>query len=70
MTDYEITDAMIVYGGGFVRGLAHLFTLADPQNQERLKNAFPDYWQQYADLARRAVARQTGEAQSDGNTSD
>lgn len=51
MTDYEIVDAMIQFGGGFVQALGRLFYLADAQNQDRLKKAFPEYWAKYKDLA-------------------
>lgn len=50
-TDYEIIDAMIQYGGGFVAKLGHLFHYADPANQARLRAAFPEYWAEYRDLA-------------------
>ncbi len=52
MTDWEVTEAMIVYGGGFVQGLGRLFRAADKDNKARLKAAFPEYIQQYAELAR------------------
>lgn len=52
--DWEITAAMITYGGGFVAALGALYRRADPMNQVRLKAAFPEYWQEYAELARRS----------------
>lgn len=48
-TDHAITEAMIVFGGGFVSGLGHLFRMADPDNQARLKRAFKKYWIEYDD---------------------
>jgi hypothetical protein len=51
MTDYEITDAMILYGGSFVQALGRLFRLADSENQRKLKTAFPDYFIEYHQLA-------------------
>jgi hypothetical protein len=51
MTDYDITDAMIIYGGSFVQALGRLFRLADPENQRKLKTAFPDYFVEYHQLA-------------------
>lgn len=50
-TEYEITDAMITYGGGFVSGLGRLFRAADVVNQAKLKAAFPEYWEQYREMA-------------------
>lgn len=52
-TDWEITEAMIQYGGGFVAHLGKLFRLADETNKAKLKAAFPEYWQQYETLAMR-----------------
>jgi hypothetical protein len=51
MTDYEITDAMITYGGNFVAQLGKAFRAGDVVNQAKLKAAFPDYWREYATLA-------------------
>ena len=52
MSDYEITEAMIRYGGGFVSRLGQLWQWADDSNQQWLKAAFPDYWTEYAELAK------------------
>jgi hypothetical protein len=48
---YEITEAMIVYGGGFVSQLGRLLLLADDDNKRRLLAAFPEYLHQYDELA-------------------
>ncbi len=50
ITDHDIVEAMIIYGGGFASRLAKLFHAADPLNQRRLKDAFPDYWKHYAEI--------------------
>jgi dihydrofolate reductase len=47
--DYETTENMFVFGGNFVQALALAFRFADPHNQARLKDAFPEYFQKYAD---------------------
>ena len=47
----EITDAMRMYGGGFVKQLAALLSLADLDNQRKLEAAFSDYFHQYDELA-------------------
>ena len=49
--DYEITEAMIVYGGGFVSGLGRLFRQADDDNRAKLKTAFQEYWTKYGEIA-------------------
>jgi hypothetical protein len=48
---YDITGAMIQMGGGFVRGLGHLYRQADEDNQRRLATAFPEYFEKYRVLA-------------------
>ena len=53
--DDQVTDAMMRFGGGFISRLGQLFRYADPVNQARLKAAFPDYWAQFAELARAAA---------------
>lgn len=52
--DYEVTEAMIRYGGSFVAGLGKLYRLADAQNQATLRSAFADYFAEYHGLALRA----------------
>lgn len=49
--NYEISEAMIKFGGGFVQGLGRLFRQADEDNRRRLLLAFPEYWKQYDELA-------------------
>ena len=48
--NWWITEAMMRYGGGFVKMLGHLYRLGDPSNQRIIKNAFPDYWGRYSEL--------------------
>jgi hypothetical protein len=50
---WHVTEAMISYGGGFVQGLGRLFRQADQDNKERLLRAFPEYFAEYAVLARK-----------------
>lgn len=59
-TDYQVTNAMILYGGSFVAKLGELFNVADPQNQAALKTAFPAYWAEYAELHKLLKARGEG----------
>jgi hypothetical protein len=56
-TDSEVVNAMERFGGSFVRALAKLCYLADPDNLQRIKAAWPDYWQEYAEAARLAKER-------------
>lgn len=49
----KVIEAMETMGGGFVSRLAMAWMRADDDNHERLRSAFPEYWEQYAELARR-----------------
>ncbi len=56
-TDYEIVEAMRVYGGSFVRKLAELCGHADLENFTRIKATWPEYWSEYAEIARMHAAK-------------
>lgn len=42
-----VVKKMDEQGGGFVKSLANCFRHADPQNFEKLKETFSDYWNEY-----------------------
>ena len=46
-TEFKVLENMEKYGGSFVKALAQCFHRADRINFEKLKNAFPEYWEQY-----------------------
>jgi hypothetical protein len=46
---------MLKYGGSFVKALAQCVILADPENLERLKDAFPGYFVKYESLAAKMI---------------
>jgi hypothetical protein len=50
--DFHVTKAMMTYGGGFVQQLGQLWQRGDNVNRAKLKAAFPEYWRDYAKLAR------------------
>ena len=56
-SDFEITDAMLCFGGSFVAALGALWRLADDDNRGRLKAAFEDYFREYAELAQLKAER-------------
>jgi hypothetical protein len=56
MTDDAVVQAMLQYGGSFVRALALCWQRADPVNQQRLRLAFGHVWAEYRALAQRAAA--------------
>lgn len=48
--DLKTIEAMEKYGGSFVVALAQAARRADKNNLERIKLAFPEYWQQYTQM--------------------
>jgi hypothetical protein len=48
--EMEVVGMMRVYGGSFVKALAHAMLLADSVNFAVLRDAFPVYWRHYAAL--------------------
>lgn len=50
-TDYDITEAMLKYGGSFVVALAQAARRADKINLAKIKTTWPECWAQYNDLA-------------------
>jgi hypothetical protein len=57
MNDHDVIDTMILLGGGFVSSLGRLYRQADADNQRRLREAFPEYWVRYRELAELRTAR-------------
>lgn len=56
MNDYAVTEAMMIYGGSFVRALGQACRAADPENLARVKLAFADYWIEYTGIAANRAA--------------
>lgn len=56
--DFETVDAMLTFGGSFVQALGAAFRAGDPRNRARLRDAFPDYFTQYEELAQLRKKRQ------------
>ena len=49
--DMKVVETMEKYGGSFVQALAVCFRRADQFNLAKLKEAFPEYWKQYTEMA-------------------
>lgn len=43
--------SMQKYGGSFVSNIGAALRVADSDNASRIKQAFPEYWQKYLDMA-------------------
>lgn len=46
--DLNVIEAMEKYGGSFVRALASAARHADPENLQKIKDTWPDYWAKYS----------------------
>jgi len=51
--EFHVLTAMQYHGGAFVKALADAWFHADADNRARLRAAFPDIWDRYAELAAR-----------------
>lgn len=56
MDDHAL-DLMSRRGGDFVRQLARLYRLGDPVNRQILDKAFPHYFAEYTELAKKRPPR-------------
>jgi len=45
--DYYTVKAMRIYGGSFVQALAMAFEYADSVNAQKIKDTWPEYWNEY-----------------------
>ncbi len=52
MKDFDVARTMIEYGGSFVRKLGAAALVADQENLAKIKATWPDYWAQYARMAK------------------
>jgi len=50
-----VATAMQKYGGSFVKCLGEALGHADHINQEKIKQAFPEYWAQYLKFKERVL---------------
>jgi hypothetical protein len=67
--DREVVNAMADYGGDFVKALAVAMVRADAGNFQILKNAFPVYWNRYAERVATEHRLAAREAQTEGGAS-
>lgn len=52
VSDILVIQAMQRFGGGFVKALGEAAMKADLVNLRRIKQAFPELWERYAEIAR------------------
>jgi hypothetical protein len=65
--DLRVQAAMSMYGGSFVQALAEAFVCADLENRRRIKATWPEYWEQYTNLAERHAEREKSKGSRPGN---
>ena len=51
--DRQVFEAMILRGGSFVSKLGEAGLKADPNNVERIKKEFPEYWRIYEEIVKK-----------------
>lgn len=49
--DLKVIQTMMRFGGSFVSNLGKAALCADADNLRRIKEAFPEYWKQYTEMA-------------------
>jgi hypothetical protein len=49
--DLKTIQTMIRFGGSFVSNLGKAALCADANNLQKIKDAFPEYWKQYTEMA-------------------
>jgi hypothetical protein len=52
ISDIHVTQAMKRYGGSFVMALGQAAQHADTENLKIIKQAFPQIWERYAEMAK------------------
>ncbi len=60
--DNVILESMYEYGGSFAKAIALAARVADIENYNRLRSAFPDLWERYATYALRFNSNQIDES--------
>ena len=53
----RVAHAMIAHGGGFVKCLGEAILHADHTNAWKIKDTWPQYWKEYAEVAREEAKR-------------
>jgi hypothetical protein len=57
VTEDEIVDVMVFYGGSFVRALGRLYLAADDLNRQRVVLCFRDYFDEYREIVKLRAKR-------------
>lgn len=52
----DTINAMVLYGGSFVRALSQAWLRADARNAAKIEMAFPEYIKEYQEIAKQTAA--------------
>jgi hypothetical protein len=55
---FAIGQAMVTYGGSFHKNLGKALQMADKNNQEKIKNAWPEDWGRFRVMAIKMYSRE------------
>jgi len=50
---FAVAEAMMKYGGSFVKALGRALMCADRENTKKIKETFSDYWEEYKKWAKK-----------------
>jgi len=59
--DVHVFETMKIYGGGFVKALAECGYRADSVNLAKIKQAWPDIWNEYSAWTRARLRKPEGQ---------
>ncbi len=48
-----VENGMVKYGGSFVSALGHALMHADPINAQKIKDAWPKYWEESLEIGKK-----------------
>jgi hypothetical protein len=53
VTKHEVVNAMLKYGGSFIKGVAGAWLLSEPAARMRIEDKYSYDWKQYVEMAKR-----------------
>jgi hypothetical protein len=55
VSDEAVVQAMLKYGGSFMKRLAAAFEAADSENRRKIKETWANDWNKYTEFAKRKI---------------
>jgi hypothetical protein len=50
-SEEKVVDAMLKYGGSFVKALAEAYIRGDIHNRRKIRETWSNYWEEYQKMA-------------------